>query len=210
MTSPFERLSGYASDVAPWLLGAFLTSIRDGHAVTVRVTEVEAYEGSHDPASHAYRGPTARNAVMFGPAGHLYVYFVHGMHWCANVVCGPPGESSAILVRAGEVVDGIELASARRPTARRESELARGPARLAQALALTGSDGGLDLLDPASAVRLSLPAAPSVRFETGPRVGVGVAADVALRFWLPGEASVSAYKAGGRIRTGRDRHTGPP
>lgn len=179
----------------------------------VRLTEVEAYEGEQDPASHAFRGQTPRNTVMFGEAGHLYCYFVYGMHWCANVVCGVEGRAAAVLLRAGEVVEGAELvADASRTKARLPlSALASGPARLARVLGLDGGLTGVDLLDPASVVRLEgLPAAadacaagpPVVR--TGPRVGVAAAAEIPLRFWLDGEPSVSAYRRGGRRRTTGD------
>lgn len=193
--------------MAPWLLGAELASTYGGERVTVRISEVEAYEGDRDPASHAYRGPTARNGVMFGPSGHLYVYFVYGMHWCANVVCGPVGRSSALLLRAGEVVVGAEVAARRRPAARRPSELARGPARLAECLAVTGSDNGADLLAPGSPVRLQLPASPCPTFRRGPRVGIAAATEAPLRFWIRDDATVSAYRSGGRIRAGRARQT---
>lgn len=132
-------LSAHALDVAPRLLGARLTA----HGVTVRLTEVEAYGGvGEDPGSHAFRGPGRKNATMFGPPGRLYVYFTYGMHWCANVVCSPEGEASAVLLRAGEIVDGLDLARSRRMNARNDAELARGPARLTTALALTGADDG--------------------------------------------------------------------
>lgn len=191
--------------VAPRLLGARLSSCIDGADVTVRVTEVEAYEGSADPASHAFRGATERNAVMFGPPGVLYVYFVYGMHWCANVVCGPVGVASAVLLRAGEVVAGAPVAAARRPAARHSADLARGPARLAQALGLTRAHNGIDLFAPGSAVRLDLPVTPAPAWDVGPRVGVAAAADAALRFWLPAEPSVSSYRpaARNRLRPGR-------
>ena len=186
-------LRGGSVEVAPRLLGALLTSAVGGTEVTVRLTEVEAYEGADDPASHAFRGRTDRNAVMFGPAGFLYVYFVYGMHWCANVVCGGEGEPNAVLLRAGEVVTGSEVAFGRRPAARRAVDLARGPARLAQALGLTRADNGTDLLDPDAGVRLTLPAARTTSWSVGPRVGVAAAHDVPLRFWLPEEPSVSVY-----------------
>jgi DNA-3-methyladenine glycosylase len=126
-------------DIAPALLGCTLS-----HAgVTVRLTEVEAYAGQVDPGSHAFRGPTPRTRVMFGVAGHLYVYFSYGMHWCTNVVCGPEGEASAVLLRAGEVVAGEDVAAARRAGIVRR-DWARGPARLAATLALTGEQSGLD------------------------------------------------------------------
>ena len=140
-----ELLSLDAREVAPLLLGAVLTHEgRDG-AVSVRITEVEAYLGPHDslhpdPGSHTFRGATARNAVMFGPAGHLYVYFTYGMHHCANVVCGPEGVASAVLLRAGEIVAGEGLALARRTTSKSPKDLASGPARLATALG--HHDGG--------------------------------------------------------------------
>jgi len=131
-----EALATTSLDVAPLLLDAVLVSTVDGAEVGVRLTEVEAYDGLDDPASHAYRGETPRNAVMFGPAGFLYCYFTYGMHWCANVVCGPDGVATAVLLRAGEVVRGVDVARSRRPAARSLRDLARGPARLAQSLGL--------------------------------------------------------------------------
>ena len=172
-------------DVAPRLLGAV---VRHG-GVAVRLTEVEAYDGPNDPGSHAFRGRTERNAVMFGPAGHLYVYFTYGMHFCANVVCGPLGRPSAVLLRAGEVVDGADIARSRRGSADRD--LARGPARLCQALDITRAANGADLT--AGPVTLTL-SEPSPAFETGPRVGLRQAADRPWRFWAPGEPSVSSYR----------------
>jgi DNA-3-methyladenine glycosylase len=196
-------------DVAPALLGC---RVRAG-GVTVRLTEVEAYDGQGlDPGSHAHRGPTARNQVMFGPPGRAYVYFSYGMHWCLNVVTGPDGVATAVLLRAGEVVDGLEPARSRRPASRRDEDLARGPARLAAALGVDGSFGGVDLLDPRSALRL-LPAAAdrsgphaaiaAGRLRTGPRVGLSAAADLPWRFWLAGEPSVSRYRAAGQVRRAR-------
>ena len=110
-----DALSGPVLEAAPRLLGAVLRH----EGVAVRITEVEAYDGAHDPGSHAYRGPTRRNQVMFGPPGHLYTYFTYGMHHCANVVCGPEGRASAVLLRAGEIVDGLELARSRRGSSSR-------------------------------------------------------------------------------------------
>jgi DNA-3-methyladenine glycosylase len=194
-------LLGPVDRVAPRLLGC-----RVAHAgVVVRLTEVEAYSGAGtDPASHAHRGPTPRNAVMFGPPGFAYVYFTYGMHWCLNVVTGAEGEAAAVLLRAGAVVEGLDVATARRPAARSSRELARGPARLAAALALDGSFTGTDLLDPRSALRL-LPPADGARVAArsvarGPRVGIRLAAERPWRFWVDGEPTVSAYRVGGRAR----------
>jgi DNA-3-methyladenine glycosylase len=178
-------------EVAPQLLGCLIS--HDG--VTVRLTEVEAYDGTNDPGSHAFRGKTRRNAVMFGEPGHVYVYFTYGMHWCANLVCGPPGVASAVLLRAGEVVDGLDRARTRRPAARSDRDLARGPARLAQALALTGARNGADACGDGPLIVSSSRDSQSVgSVRTGPRVGVGNGADRSWRFWLDGEPSVSAYR----------------
>lgn len=179
-----------APEVAPSLLGCLLTA----NGVTVRLTEVEAYGGhGADPGSHAHRGPTPRSAIMFGPPGRLYVYFSYGMHWCANVVTGVDGEASAVLLRAGEVVGGIEVARTRRPQAR-DRDLCRGPARLAKALDLDGRHLGVDLLAPTAPVRL-LPGGRVGQVCTGPRVGVaGEGARTAWRFWLADEPTVSPYR----------------
>lgn len=170
---------GHPLDVAPRLLGATIS-----HAgVTIRLTEVEAYAGAEDPGSHAFRGRTNRNAVMFGPPGHLYVYFTYGMHHCCNLVTGPDGDPGAVLLRAGEVIDGLELARQRRGSSDRD--LARGPARLCEALSLTLADNGIS-------AALTPPQVPAV-FVTGPRVGLRHAADRPWRFWIPGEPTVSRY-----------------
>ncbi|HEY8475111.1 MAG TPA: DNA-3-methyladenine glycosylase [Natronosporangium sp.] len=188
-----ERLAGPVVEAARALLGCRLTA----GGVTVRLTEVEAYGGvGADPASHAHRGRTARNEVMFGPPGHLYVYFTYGMHWCANVVCGPAGQAAAVLLRAGEVIEGVDLARKRRPTARADRELARGPARLCAALGIDGTANGVNLFDPAGPVVLREPErAPDLGLiHTGPRVGVAGGHDTPWRFWLAGEPSVSPYR----------------
>lgn len=185
-------------DVAPQLLGCRLV-----HAgVTIRLTEVEAYAGEKgDPGSHAFRGKTPRTEVMFGPAGHLYVYFTYGMHYCANVVTGADGFASAVLLRAGEVVEGRDLALARRPGVR-ERDWARGPARLTRALALGRADNGADLCGTSDQPLIAPPAEPvdPRRIRTGPRVGVsGPGGDPTAypwRFWLDGEATVSPYRPG--------------
>lgn len=186
-----DRLAGPVDEVAPLLLGSVL---RKG-AVAVRLTEVEAYGGvGQDAASHAHRGLTKRNEVMFGRAGLLYVYFIYGMHWCLNVVCGRSGEAGAVLLRAGEVIDGLDIARSRRLAGVPAEELARGPARLATALAIDGASNGLDLRDPTSPVRLTLPARPATAFLRGPRVGVTGEPERPWRFWLPGEPTVSPYR----------------
>jgi DNA-3-methyladenine glycosylase len=203
-----DVLAGPVLDVAPRLLGARLS-----HAgVSVRLTEVEAYAGPDDPGSHAYRSRTARNAVMFGPPGRLYTYFSYGMHVCANVVCGPEGTASAVLLRAGEVVEGVELARERRPAAAgRDRDLARGPARLCQALGIGLQHGGSDLEqgpvtlllgDPATAPATTPATTPGGGrgtgspggLRTGPRVGLRGAPERPWRFWIAGEPSVSAYR----------------
>lgn len=203
-----DRLALPALTLAPRLLGAVLTSTVDGVEVAVRLTEVEAYEGTKDPASHAYRGPTPRTAVMFGPPGHLYCYFSYGMHWCANVVCGVDGVAAAVLLRAGDVVDGAEAARARRRTARPAAELARGPARLASCLGLDASTNGVDLCAPDSPVVLDrVGRRRPAGIASGPRVGISSATERPWRFWLPAEPSVSSFRAGGRVRSAPDRHT---
>jgi DNA-3-methyladenine glycosylase len=177
-------------EVARSLLGAVVVA----GDVAVRLSEVEAYAGGHDPASHAFRGPTRRNAVMFGPPGHAYVYFTYGMHFCMNVVCGPDGEASAVLLRAGEVVQGHEAARARRPGAS-DRDLARGPARLPRALGVDRRHDGTDVTDPASEIRLvdGVPVgADEVRW--GPRVGIRTAAELPWRAWVHGDPTVSPYR----------------
>lgn len=173
-------------EAAPLLLGAVL---RHGE-VAIRVTEVEAYDGANDPGSHAFRGQTARNTTMFGPAGRLYCYFTYGMHTCCNVVCGEEGTASAVLIRAGEVVDGIELARERRLGAV-DRDLARGPARLCRALAISLDHDGTDLAH--GPITLT-PGTPPAEVSTGPRVGLRHAAERPWRFWATGEPSVSVYR----------------
>ena len=203
-----EELLGPVDVVAPALLGCWLVTDRPAGRVAVRLTEVEAYSGEGmDPASHAHRGPTPRAEIMFGPPGRLYVYFSYGVHWCANVVVGPAGRGSAVLLRAGEVVVGEELAGSRRPAARTARDLARGPARLTQALAIGPDDRGADLLDAGSPVRLHRGPAPAA-VSAGPRVGISQATDLPWRFWETDAPSVSVFRAGGRARVGRSRDRG--
>ncbi|WP_054952386.1 DNA-3-methyladenine glycosylase [Flaviflexus massiliensis] len=203
-------------EVAPALLGATLVT-----DVAIRIVEVEAYRGSVDPGSHAYRGQTPRNSVMFGPPGHVYVYFSYGMHWAMNIVCWPEGTAGAVLIRAGEVTSGLELARSRRVAARTDRDLARGPARLAQALGIDGRYNGAaltvhssdvepsDLLAPGPPRQASggderLPlhlaqASEPVDYVTGPRVGVsgpGGSDEYSWRYWIPGDRHVSAYRPG--------------
>jgi DNA-3-methyladenine glycosylase len=181
--------------VAPRLLNKLLVR---GNRVG-RIVEVEAYHGANDAASHAFRGMTARTAVMFGPAGFLYVYFTYGMHWCANVVCGPDGEAAAVLVRALEPVGGLEEMRRARPAARAERDLCNGPAKLCQALGITGSDNGADLLAPGGErngvvrpVRLAADGTPPpTRPGRGTRIGITEATDKRWRFWVRDSPFVS-------------------
>jgi DNA-3-methyladenine glycosylase len=186
-----KSLGRSALTVAPEILGWRLSHTTDEGTVTVELTEVEAYEGADDPASHAFRGRTGRNAVMFGPAGHLYCYLSYGMHWCANLVCGPEGVASAVLLRAGRVVDGVDLARVRRGRVA-DRDLARGPARLTMALGLGRPEGGADLLGDGP-VRLR-PVRGQRSVSQGPRIGVSRAAARPWRFWLTDDKTVSAYR----------------
>lgn len=197
---------------APALLGAIVTTMSPEGTVSVRLTEVEAYRGEADPGSHAFRGRTARNASMFEAGGIIYVYFTYGMHHCANIVTGPQGLSRAVLMRGGEVVAGVELARRRRPAARNNRDLARGPARLCAALGLDRSDDGTALGGPGSRISLALPEPglnpEAARIRTGPRTGVagpgGDGEAYPWRFWLEDEPTVSPYKpAVPRRRAGR-------
>jgi len=176
--------------VAPALVGARIRSTIGAGPVTVLITEVEAYAGEGgDAASHAHRGRTARNSVMFGRAGLLYIYRSHGLHLCLNFVTGIEGEASAVLLRAGEVVEGVEVARTRRPAARADRDLARGPGRLGAALGVTAADNGLDLLDRGSRVQLLARDAGLVpRLVTGPRVGISREVDRPWRWCWEGHA----------------------
>ena len=185
-------------DVAPDLLGRTLVRETDEGPIELRLTEVEAYAGEIDPGSHAFRGRTARNGVMFGPPGHAYVYFTYGMWHCLNLVCGPEGHASGVLLRGGEIRVGAELARKRRVSARHDRELAKGPARLATALdvdrVLNGTDVCAGPGEPLSVLTGTPVAADQVR--NGPRTGVGGdGAPHPWRFWVDGDPSVSPYRA---------------
>ena len=210
----FDRPS---AEVAPDLLGCLLVHDTPAGLVAAVLTETEAYAGQADPASHAFRGRTARNAVMFGPPGHAYVYFTYGMHFCVNLVCGPGSVASAVLLRAARVTEGAALAAARRsagggtggqraaagtepggsvrPVPARD--LARGPARLCQALGIDRSQDGADACALASPLRICAPPepVPVSRISSGPRVGISVATEVRWRFWVAGDPFVSPYRA---------------
>ncbi|MGV9298986.1 DNA-3-methyladenine glycosylase [Amycolatopsis sp. NPDC003676] len=196
-----EELALDPVDLARLLLGAVLEADGPEGRVGVRLVEVEAYRGLGDPASHCYRGKTPRNAVMWGPAGHLYVYFVYGMHFCANVVGTEDGQPGAVLLRAGEVVEGADIVRKRRPNARGNGELAKGPAILTSVLGLAREQNGVDLTDPESPVRLRVgERVPAENVRTGPRVGVAMAMETPWRFWVDGSPAVSTYRRGGKRR----------
>jgi DNA-3-methyladenine glycosylase len=179
-------------EVAPALLNKVLAVRRtDGGWSWARVVEVEAYAW-FDEASHTFRGPTPRNQVMYGPGGHLYVYFSYGVHWCANVVTGPKGSGQAVLLRAAEPLGGLaEMRAARGGMPDRD--LCRGPARLTQALGLTGSDNGVSVRSGGVLV-LDDGAEPPASPHVGPRVGISRAVDVPWRWVVPG----SRYTSGPR------------
>jgi DNA-3-methyladenine glycosylase len=186
LAAPAEAIPETAKELLGWRLSA--------NGVTIRLTEVEAYSGlGDDPASHAHRGLTNRNAVMFGPPGFLYVYQIYGMHFCANVVCSPAGQASAVLLRAGAVVGGIETARQRRPAARGDHDLAAGPAKLMQVLALDKGANGTSVVDGTGPATLT-PGTKPDHIVAGPRVGVTSAFDVPWRFWIQGDPTVSVYR----------------
>ena len=213
---PREFFARLSVPVAPDLLGCVLEHQTEAGLVAVELTEVEAYAGASDPASHAYRGKTARNAVMFGRPGHAYVYFTYGMHFCVNLVCLGNGSASAVLLRAGRIIEGEELARARRTRGTTKipfRDLARGPARLCQALDIDRSLDGADVCVPDSPLRMRWPEAgttartaavlargddppkpPREKVVSGPRVGISAAAEVPWRFWVEGDPTVSAYR----------------
>ena len=203
------ELEALPLEVAPRLLGGILAATVGEQTVALRITEVEAYHGKGtgavpDPGSHARMGYTKRNATMWGEPGHLYVYLSHGIHSCVNVVCGPDGEAGGILLRGGEVIDGLEIARARRPAARTDRELARGPGRLGDALGLRHAlHDGIDVvamtMQNGAVASLRLRDEPLRAVASGPRVGIaGVAGTDAFpwRFWIPGDRTVSPFRWG--------------
>ena len=216
MLIPRDFFARPSVEVAPDLLGCVLEHETADGLVAVELTEVEAYAGRSDPASHAYRGKTQRNAVMFGPPGHAYVYFTYGMHFCVNMVClGEQGSASAVLLRAGAIIAGEDLARARRtrspvsegpvsegPVSKDRAriaprDLARGPARLCQALGIDRGLDGADVCVAGAPLRMLSGAgnpARSAKIATGPRVGVSSAAEIPWRFWYDGDPTVSVYR----------------
>jgi DNA-3-methyladenine glycosylase len=199
-----------ARDLAPRLLNKLV--VHDDPAIgrlSARIVEVEAYAGSEDAGSHSYRGRTRRNGTMFGPPGHLYVYFTYGMHWCMNVVTGGPLVATALLLRAAAPVDGIEAMRARRPAARRDRDLCSGPARLAQALGVDGSFDGVDLVrGPVRILDDGTPPPASVAVSTRVGLGAGKGDTHPWRWYVPGDPNVSRGPAGtvtpvpaGRVRS---------
>lgn len=176
------------------MLGCIVEHETPEGTVAVRLSEVEAYEGRADPGSHAYRGRTERNATMFGDAGHVYVYFTYGMHWCMNFVCLPAESASAVLVRAGEVVAGTALARTRRPRSR-DRDLARGPARLTRSLGIDRAQDGADACDSAGSLRVREggPVDPA-DVGSSPRTGVAAGQEMPWRYYLEGDPTVSPYR----------------
>ncbi|MDN7905828.1 DNA-3-methyladenine glycosylase [Burkholderia diffusa] len=178
-----------ATEVAPQLLNKILAAA-DGRAG--RIVEVEAYAGAIDPAAHTYRGKTPRNATMFGPPGHMYVYFTYGMHWCCNCVCGPEGAGTGVLIRALEPLHGLERMRAARPPLTRDRDLCRGPARLTQALGIAGAQDGVDLVAALEGFALVDDGmAPPANLAGGPRVGIRVGQELPWRWSVPGNRHVS-------------------
>jgi DNA-3-methyladenine glycosylase len=190
--SPILPRAFYRRDprvVAPQLLNKVLAAA-DGRSG--RIVETEAYCGAFDAAAHAFRGKTARNATMFGPAGHLYVYFTYGMHWCCNPVCGEEGEGGAVLLRALAPVTGLEAMRAARPACRSDRDLCRGPARLCQALGIGGAHDGIDLTAGADGfVIVDDGIAPPSDPAVATRIGISRAADEPWRWYVRGDPHVS-------------------
>jgi DNA-3-methyladenine glycosylase len=185
---PATKIDEAARLMLGWRLSA--------NGVVARLTEVEAYSGlGEDPASHAHRGKTPRNAIMFGPAGFLYVYQIYGMYQCMNIVCGEEGVAAAVLLRAAEVVEGVETARERRPGAKHDRDLGAGPGKLTRALGISKADYGTSVVDGTGPLTITPPLQGDVPvIEAGPRVGVTSAHDVAWRFWIKDDPTVSPYR----------------
>lgn len=173
-----ELLAGPVVEVAPALLGWRLRSRIGGVTTQVAIDEVEAYDGANDPASHAFGGPTRRNATMFGPSGRLYVYRAYGIHWCMNVVVGEPGRAAAVLLRGGVPQVGRAEMARRRG---RDVHLCDGPGKLCQALGVTGKHDGSNLLGRRGLLSLRPGEAPS-SIQRTPRIGINKATDLLWRF----------------------------
>lgn len=198
---PRDFYRRHPARVAPALLNKILV-LDDGRAG--RIVEVEAYAGAEDPAAHSYRGMTARNATMFGQAGHLYVYFTYGMHWCANAVCGEIGEGAGVLLRAMQPIAGLERMRQARPAARRERDLASGPARLAQAMGITRALDGADLVSGDRGIRIvSDGVAPPADPVVSPRIGISRAMELPWRWHVVDSLHVSARPGAGRFARSR-------
>lgn len=192
--------------VAPELLNKVLVRA-DGRAA--RIVEVEAYGGHEDAAAHTYRGKTARNATMFGQAGHLYVYFTYGMHWGSNAVCGEAGEGLGVLLRAAEPLQGLDAMRASRPAARRDIDLASGPGKLSQAFGITRAFDGADLVEPDAGITVVCDGVPPpVDPVVGPRVGISRAVDYPWRWHVAGNPHVSRTRPGAAAVSPRVRARG--
>jgi DNA-3-methyladenine glycosylase len=199
---PRRFYAGDSVDVAPLLLNKLLVrGTRVG-----RIVEVEAYRGSEDPASHAFKGPTARNAVMFGPPGHLYVYFTYGMHWCANAVCGPEGTGVAVLLRALAPVSGLAAMRRARPRGTPDRQLTNGPAKLCQAFGISRPFDGADLVRGDHGLTISDDGlAPPTDPGVSGRIGIRLAGDRPWRWWVPGDPHVSGPRVAAKGTTGPGR-----
>ncbi len=183
-----DALAGPANEAAPLLLG----SILEVGPCRGRIVEVEAYEQFDDEASHSFRGPTQRNAAMFGKPGTLYVYRIYGMHWCANVVCGPVDHGAAVLIRALEPLDGIKQMAVRRGRDPSQvTDLCSGPGKLCQALGIDGDSNGADLFSPTSNIRLEMSDAVPQTIDHGPRIGISRSIDLPWRFGHRGSPHLS-------------------
>ena len=180
----FERDS---RQVAPDLLNKVLMR---GERMA-RIVEVEAYAGAEDPGAHSFRGKTERNATMFGPAGHLYVYFIYGMHWCANVVCGPEGSGTAVLLRAAQPLTGLDEMRTLRPKAKRDQDLCSGPAKLCQAFGIDGAFDGTDLIGPGEVSIVDDGVVPPTAPGNSTRIGLSAGAESPWRWFVADNEHVS-------------------